>query len=55
MPPGMAAQLLMRDFPAGPLAVGDDAPPSEAEGWLNGAPDAGNGSRLMVIDLWAPW
>ncbi len=45
------------DFSPGPLAVGDRAPPFQAEGWLNGAPPSpgDTGARLIVADLWAHW
>jgi len=44
-------------YPVGPLVAGDNAPPLEAQGWLNGpCPALGaDGPKLIVVDLWALW
>jgi hypothetical protein len=42
---------------SGPLVAGDEAPPLEAPGWLNGPCPAlgGNGPKVIVVDIWAMW
>ena len=45
------------NYPVGPLVAGDNAPPLEALGWLNGpCPALGtDGPKVIVVDLWALW
>jgi hypothetical protein len=48
LPPG--------DYPAAILDIGAQAPPFEAEGWLNGSPPApGESGQVIVVDLLALW
>ena len=44
-------------YPIGPLVAGDELPPLEAAGWLNGPPPVPGkpGPRLILVDLWAHW
>jgi|SRR5215831_4283942 len=44
------------NYPAGSLAVGDAAPPIQAQGWLNGPyPTLGTEPKLTVVDICALW
>src|SRR5262249_23498566 len=55
--PQFGGGLRPGNYPVGPLAKGDEAPPLEALGWLNGpCPALGtDGPKVIVVDLWALW
>ena len=58
---GASALLLYVLRSTGPgragLAVGEPAPPIQAEGWLNGEPvtSASLAGKVVVVDAWASW